>query len=137
MLHLKGVVKNQKLYHQWLKKHKGTKEEKTLKAMIKGIPVVIVCKENYDNLVLEWRRGGKTVSDMMILTVFFYLHEMYHINGYGERDADVKAANSILEIFGNRIAIPDYEIERWREYREFRRNFKKISQVVYESEKIG
>lgn len=137
MLHLKGVVKNQKLYHQWLKKHKGTKEEKTLKAMIKGIPVVIVCKENYDNLVLEWRRGGKTVSDMMILTVFFYLHEMYHINGYGERDADVKAANSILEIFGNRIAIPDYEIERWREYRGFRRNFKKISQVVYESEKIG
>jgi len=121
MIHLRGVIGNKQVYDEFLKKHRGTEIEKCLKAMIKGFPVVIVCKENYHNLTSEWRKKGITVSDMMILTVFFYLHEMYHINGYGEREADVKAANSILGIFGHRIAIPDYEIERWKEYKEIKR----------------
>ena len=128
MMHLKAVVKDQKIYNQLLKKYKGTKKEKTLKAMIKGIPVVIVCKENYANLVLEWRGKGWSVSEIMYLTVFFYLHEMYHINGYGERDADVKAANAILEIFGRRVGVPDYEIERWQEHKRFMRARRKLKE---------
>jgi len=38
-----------------------------------------------------------------------------------QREADVRAANSILEIFGYRIAVPDYEIERWKEYKGIKR----------------
>lgn len=125
MIHVKGVIKDQKMYNQLLKKYKGTKKETILKEMIKAIPVVIVCKDNYANYVLEWRREGRTVSDIMFLTVFFYLHEMYHIIGYGERDADIKAANAILEIFGIRIGIPDYEIERWKEYERFKRKYER------------
>lgn len=130
MLHLRGVVKDKKMYDEFLKKYKGTEKEKNLKAIIEGFPVIIVCKENYKNLVSEWRREGKTVSDMMVLTVFFYLHEMYHINGYGEEDADVKAANSILQIFGHRIAMPDYEIERWEEYKEIRRKLENYERKI-------
>lgn len=130
MMHVKAVVKDQKIYDQLLEKYKGTKTEKALKALIKGIPVVIVCKENYANLVSEWRGKEWSVSEIMFLTVFFYLHEMYHINWYGERDADVKAANAILEIFGRRVVVPDYEIERWQEHKRFMRKWKKDRENV-------
>jgi len=125
MMHLSGVIKDQKIYAQLLEKYRGTEKEKTLRDIVKGIPVVIVCRDNYSNLVAEWRREGKTTSDMMLLTIFFYLHEMCHINGCGEKDADVKAANAIFEVFGMRIAIPDYEIERWKEYEKFREEYRK------------
>ena len=121
MMHLKTVVKDPKIYAQVLEKYKGTEIEKIIKEEVKGVPRVIVFKRNYANLVLEKLSNGAKSSDIMVLTVFFYLHEMYHINGCDEKDSDVKAANAILEIFGIRIVIPDYELERWKEHKRFRK----------------
>jgi len=124
MIHPRWVVRNQKMYDQLLKKYKGTEKETILRAMIRGVPVVIVCKDNYRNYLSGWLKEGRKASEVMLLTVFFFLHEMYHINGYGERDADVKGANATLEVFGQRVGIPDYEIERWTQYEEFMKKYR-------------
>jgi hypothetical protein len=129
MMHPKWTVKDQKIYEQLLGKYKGTEKEMILRSMINGVPVVIVCKDNYRQYLLERLKEGKTKGDIMLLTVFFFLHEMYHIRGYGERDADTKAANAMLEVFGQRVAIPDYEIERWKQYDEFMKKYKPKKEI--------
>jgi hypothetical protein len=123
MCHIKFKVKDKRLFDKLCKKYKGTEKETILKTMVtKNIPVIVVHGKNWGKQVLEWKAEGLSSADIQMLTVFFFLHEMYHILGFGEKDATTKASKIMSQMFGQRMLIPEHEIERWR----FEEKLKKV-----------
>ena len=125
MCHIKFEIKDKKVFDKLCEKYKGTEKEAMLKAMVsQNIPTIVVYGKNWANQVLQWKSEGMTSTDIEMLTVFFFLHEMYHIMGFGEKDATTKASVIMNEVFGQNIGIPEHEIERWK-YEEKLRKGKK------------
>ncbi|HML02982.1 MAG TPA: hypothetical protein VK487_06375 [Candidatus Bathyarchaeia archaeon] len=108
-------IRDKKLFEKVLKKYEGTPKEQVLKGMVSDhTKTIMVFQSEYVRSLLEWKSKGMTNSDIMVITTFFFLHEMYHIIGYGERDSDIKASNAIFKIFGQLVSIPEHEITRWK-----------------------
>jgi len=124
MIHITGVIKDETIYNELLKKYKGTKDEKIVKGLVGSRKEVIICFKNYVKWMSEYRTKGIEWSDIIFLTVYFFLHEFYHIIGEGERMAATNAAMALLKTLGTRIVIPDYEIERWNEYEKFIKKYR-------------
>lgn len=115
MCHIRFKIKDKVKFEQLLKKTKGTEDEQLLKEMVStNMPVVVVHKKEWSRLALQWKSEGKSSSDVMMLNVYFFLHEMYHILGFGEKDSTTKASIAMYKIFGQNVGIPEHEIERWR-----------------------
>lgn len=115
MFHPRFVIKDKKKFEELIEKYKGTEKEHQLKALVSTTPTtVIVCGKEWSRLSFQWKSEGKSSSDIMMLTVYFFLHEMYHILGFGEKDSTTKASIAIYRIFGQNVGIPEHEIERWR-----------------------
>jgi hypothetical protein len=115
MYHPRFVIKDKEKFEQLIEKYKGTEEEKILKAMVSTTPTtVVVCGREWGRLSLQWISEGKSSSDIMMLTVYFFLHEMYHIVGLGEKDSTTKASIAMYRIFGRNVGIPEHEIDRWK-----------------------
>jgi len=108
-------IKDKALFEKLLRKYRGTPKEQMLKDMVsKRIPTVVVFGKELTKQFIEWKSKGMTASDITIMTVYFFLHEMYHIEGFGEKDSSVKASIAVQKIFGQRVSIPEHEIERWK-----------------------
>jgi hypothetical protein len=115
MCHIKFKVKDKAKFEQLLKKHRGTEVEQVLKSMVStNMPLVVVYKREWARHVLEMKAEGKPSTDIMILDVYFFLHEMYHILGFGEKDSTTKASIAMYKIFGQKVGIPEHEIDRWK-----------------------
>jgi len=131
MCHIKFRVKDKKLFDDLCKKYRGTEKETVLKAMVTmNIPVVVVYGKNWGKQVLEWKAEGLSSTSIQMLTVYFFLHEMYHILGFGEKDASTKASKIMSRIFGQRILIPEHEIERWRYEEDLKKPRNKASTTL-------
>ena len=108
-------IKDKALFEKVLRKYEGTSKEQILKDMVsKRTPTIMVFQKELAREFIEWKSKGMTSSDILMLTVFFFLHEMYHIIGFGERDSDVKASIAVQKIFGQMVSIPEHEIDRWK-----------------------
>lgn len=116
MCHLGYKIKNKQLFEEFRRKKLGTAEEQRIarENVPKNIPVIVVYGKNWANLVMQWKSQGKSSTEIEMLTVFLFLHEMYHILGFGERDATIKSCLIMSEIFVHPIVIPEHEIKRWR-----------------------
>lgn len=115
MCHIRFKIKDKLKFKQLLKKYKGTEEERLLKEMVStNMPVVVVYRKEWSRLVFQWKSEDKSSSDIMMLTVYFFLHEMYHILGFGEKDSTTKASVAMYRVFGQNVGIPEHEIERWK-----------------------
>lgn len=115
MCHIKFKVKDKAKFEQLLKKHKGTEVEQALKKMVStNMPLVVVYKREWARHVLEMNAEGKPSTDIMMLDVYFFLHEMYHILAFGEKDSTTKASIAMYKIFGQKVGIPEHEIDRWK-----------------------
>lgn len=125
MMHIKGVIRDETLYKELLKEYKGTKDEETVKGLVGSRKEVIICYDDYIEWMSDCRAQGMAWSDIMFLTVYFFLHEFYHIIGEGKRMACTKASIAYLKGLGHRLIIPDYELERWNEYEEFMNKYDK------------
>ena len=125
MIHITGVIRDKEVYNELLKKYKGTKNEEIIKGLVGSRKEVIVCFDNYLKWMSDYRAQGMAWSDIIFLTVYFFLHEFYHILGEGERMTTTKASIAYLKTLGQRLTIPDYEIERWKEDEEFRKKYYK------------
>lgn len=115
MCHIKFAIKDKAKFEELIEKYKGTEKEQMLKEMVStSIPTVVVFRKELGRLFLQWSSEGKSSSNTMITTVFFFLHEMYHIIGFGEKDSSVKASIAIHQFFGMLVVIPEHEIQRWK-----------------------
>jgi DNA polymerase III delta prime subunit len=118
MCHLRYEVKDKQLFEEFCRKNPESREEAIIKEMmLHNKPIIVVYRKNWANLVLQWKSEGMSSTDVEMLTVYFFLHEMYHILGFGEKDATIKACIIMSEIFAHPIGIPEHEIKRW-EYEE-------------------
>jgi len=108
------AIKDKQIFEELLKRNKGTQKEYLLKEVVlKNAPTIIVYEKELSNKFSEWQQEGMDTSSIMIMTVYFFLHEMYHIIGLGEKDASAKASNAIYKIFSELVSIPEHEIDRW------------------------
>jgi len=115
MCHIKFRVKDKVKFDKLIKKYKGTGQEAILKEMVStNIPIVVVHGKEWSRLYFQWKSEGKSSSDILMLTVFFFLHEMYHIMSFGEKDSTTKASIAMYQIFGTNVGIPEHEIKRWK-----------------------
>ena len=115
MYHPRFVIKDKEKFEQLVEECKGTEDEQLLKAMVSTNPTtVVVCGKEWGRQSLQWKSEGKSFADIMMLTVYFFLHEMYHILGFGEKDSTTKASIAMYRLFGQHVGIPEHEIERWR-----------------------
>jgi hypothetical protein len=115
MYHPRFKIKDKEKFEQLIRKYKGTEKEQLLKAMVStNITTVVVCGKEWGRLALQWKSEGKSSSDIMMLSVYFFLHEMYHILGFGEKDSTTKASVAMYRIFGQNVSIPEHEIDRWK-----------------------
>ena len=115
MYHPRFVIKDKEKFGELIEKYKGTEEEQMLKAMVSTSPTtVVVCGREWGRLSLQWISEGKSSSDIMMLTVYFFLHEMYHIVGFGEKDSTTKASIAMYRVFRQNVGIPEHEIDRWK-----------------------
>lgn len=116
MCHIRFKIKDKEKFEQLLAKHEEVTEEmQLLKEIVStNMPVVVVYGKEWSRLVLQWKSEGKPSSDFMMLTVYFFLHEMYHILGFGEKNSTTKASVAMYRIFGQMVGIPEHEIERWK-----------------------
>jgi len=125
MCHIKFKVKDKKLFDELCKKYQGTEKETILKEMVShNIPVIVVFRKNWANQVLQWKSEGMSSADIEMLTVYFFLHEMYHVLGFGEKDSTIKASMIMSQIFGQTVGIPEHEIERWKYEEKLKRGEK-------------
>lgn len=112
MCHIRFEVKDKTKFDELIEKYRSTEEEHIIRKMVStSIPIIVVFLEEWARLKqTEW----KTPSNIMIMSVYFFLHEMYHILGYGEWDAGRKSTVAVHRIFGMLLSIPESEIERWK-----------------------
>jgi len=121
MCTFKYRIKDKLLFEKLLRKYEGTPKGQMLKDMVsKHTPTVMVFQKELAKQFIEWKSKGMTASDITIMTVYFFLHEMYHILGFGEKDSSTKASLAIYEVFHQNIGFPEHEIERWK-YEEERK----------------
>jgi hypothetical protein len=78
-----------------------------------SIPTVVVYGKEWADYAFNGDEG-KSSTDILMLTVFFFLHEMYHIIGFGEKDSTTKAAVAMYQIFEQNVGIPEHEVQRWK-----------------------
>jgi hypothetical protein len=122
MYHPRFVIKDKEKFEQLVEECKGTEDEQLLKAMVSTNPTtVVVCGKKWGRQSLQWKSEGKSSADIMMLTVYFFLHEMYHILGFGEKDSTTKASVAMYRIFGQNVGIPEHEIDRWKYEEELKK----------------
>jgi len=115
MCHIKFRIKDKQKYEELLRKYRGTETEILLKEMVsRNIPTIVVYDKNLTKLVLQWKSEGMTKTEIIMLIVYFFLHEMYHILGFGEKDSTIKASVVMHQVFRQNIGIPEHEIQRWK-----------------------
>lgn len=112
MCHIRFEVKDKTKFDGLIEKYHDTEKEYIIRKMVStSIPLIVVFLEEWVRLKqTEWI----TPSNIMIMSVYFFLHEMYHILGYGEWDAGRKSTVAVHRIFGMLLSIPETEIERWK-----------------------
>lgn len=115
MCHITYKIKDKEKFDQLAEEYEGTKEGQLLREMVSTtIPVVVVFGKEWSRQCLQWQSEGRQSADIMMLNVYFFVHEMYHILGLGEKDSTIKGALAMYRIFGQNLVIPAYEIERWK-----------------------
>jgi len=126
MCHIKFRIKDKGKFDELIKKYGGTKQEAMLKEMVStNKPIVVVHEKEWSRLYFQWKSEGKSFSDILMLTVYFFLHEMYHIIGFGEKDSTTKACIAMFQIFGTNVGIPEHEIERSKYEEKLKKGKKK------------
>lgn len=116
MCHIYEIkVKDKETLEQLIKEHRITKKEQMVLTMVlTNKPIIVVYGREWSGQCLQWKSEGKSSTDTMMLTAYFFVHEMYHILGFGEKDSTIKGSMAMYRIFGQNLGIPEHEIERWK-----------------------
>lgn len=110
---IKFAIKDAAIFEELIERSKGTEKEKVLKEMVTTTtPTVMVYYEEWKRLrAQEWKNDD---TQTLFMTVYMFLHEMYHILGYGEWDAGRKSTIAMYRVFSLLVGIPEQELERWK-----------------------